>query len=200
MATEYIQVPGKCNVYIGYPSDSYAALEKVGENINETQLAVEPIMHNVAGDQHGGQEGAPIEMQALGYRVRGQLQLSKWNPEVRRKIERHNLYATDGAVLDSEIGSLLLRDRSFRILLKPAKDNPILLADAGAGAVANDDYFVRNFVCCTIESAIACGVGTKFSVLSFAFTAHRAPDDHPLAPAANGSGLIWNYNETGIPV
>ena len=197
--TEYIQIAGKSNIYIGFPADSYAALVKVGEQTSDTQLAVQHIKHKVPGDRHGGPEGPPIEEQILGMVITGELNLSRWDQEVRRKIERFNAMATDGAIAQSEIGSLLLRDRSFRILIDPTKTNAIALSEAGAGAAEDDDYFVRNFVCCTIDTPIACGQGTKFSSLRFSFTAHRAPEGHPLAPEDPNDGLIWNRDRTGIP-
>lgn len=201
MATvEYIQIAGKSNIYIGFPSDSYAALVKVGEQINDTQLAVQHVYHKVPGDRHGGPEGPEIERQLLGKIVTGELNLSRWDQEVRRKIERANAMANDGALAQSEIGSLILRDRSYRILVDPTRTNAIALTEAGAGAVDGDDYFVRNFVCCTIDTPIACGQGTKFSMLRFSFTAHRAPDGHALAPSDPNEGLIWNRDRTGIPV
>ena len=201
---EYIQVAGKSKIYIGFPEDDYATVEKIGEQMNDTQLTVNTVFHKVPGDAHGGPEGPEIESQILGQTVTGQLNLSRFDPEVRRKIERHNLFTRDGAVAESEIGALTHRDRSFRVLIFPSRENLIGVGNAGFGATATDDYFARNFVCCTFETPIAIGVGTKFSQLQLSFTAHRAPEGHAVytrsgSPYEPDEGIIWDYDLTGSP-
>lgn len=201
---DYIQIAGKSEIFIGFPSDEFATVEKIGEQINDTQLAVNPILHRVPGDAHGGPEGDGIEEQLLGFTVEGQLDLSKWDPEVKRKIERFNLLTRDGAIADSQIGALLRRDRSFRVLIYPAKSNPIGATNAGFGAAETDDYFARNFVCCIIDKPIVLGQGTKFSQLRFSFTAHRAPAGHAIytksgAVYTSDQGIVWDRDLTGSP-
>lgn len=188
---EYIQVAGKSEIWIGYPENrdaatgAYSDMFKVGEQIDDTQLAVQTFYHDVPGDSHGGSQGPPIERQVLGQIVRGMLNLSSFDPEVRRRLHRNNAFAVEGAVADAEIGSLLFRDRGFRIVIVPGRANVIptqlpALQDAGK------DYYAWNFVCCVVSEAVECGQGTKFSALRFAFEAHRAPKGHPNA------GLLWN--------
>jgi hypothetical protein len=192
---EYIQVAGKSDLYVGFPSNSYATLLKIGEQMDDTQLDVEQIFHDVPGDRHGGPQGRPIERQILGMTVRGQFNLSRWDPEVRRLIIQHNAMSKEGSISDSEIGALVLRDRSFRICIVPSRDNII-----GAGLQdAGKDYFFYNFPCCCVTGAIATGQGTKFSTLRFAFEAFRVPTGHPLAPTNPAEGLIWNRDTALVP-
>jgi len=192
---EYIQVAGKSNIYVGFPGNNYATLLKIGEQMDDTQLEVEQIFHDVPGDRHGGPQGRPIERQILGMSVRGQLNLSRWDPEVRRLIIQHNAMTKEGSISDSEIGALILRDRSFRICIAPSRANliPAPLADVGK------DYFYYNFPCCCILGAIGTGQGTKFSALRFTFEAYRVPDGHPLAPSNPAEGLVWNRDTTLVP-
>lgn len=187
---EYIQIAGHSSIWIGFPEDRdsgglYAKMTEVGEQLDETQLAVQSFFHDVPGDRHGGPQGPPIERQILGQIVRGVLNLSRFDPEVRRRLHRHNAFATEGTILAAEIGSLLFRDRGFRIVIVPGKAN-VIPTQVPALQDAGKDYFAWNFPCVMINDAIECGQGTKFSALRFAFEAHRAPEGHP------NTGVLWN--------
>ena len=202
----YIKVAGKSNLLIAFRQDDYAVCHRIGEQMDETRLTVENVTHDVPGDSQGGPQGDPIEQQLLAHRISGQFNLSKWDPIVKEKIERHQLLGTEGHFADSEIGSLILRDRSFRLIISPSRSNPIPANDPITGDAhldAGKDYFYRNFCCCTISSPIETGQGTKFSALQFSFRAWRVPEGHPLAPSGSGEsfrdGLVWNRDSTGVP-
>lgn len=200
MGVSYIQVAGKSNILIGFPDDAYATLWRVGEQMDDTRLTVEHVLHDVPGDSQGGPQGDPIEQQILAMRVRGTLNLSKWDPEIRDLIIRHNSMAQLGSFSDAEIGALQLRDRSFRIVISPSKVNLIPALDrlGAASQFAGQDYYFWNFPCTTIAAPIETGQGTKFSALQFAFRAWRVPDGHPLAPSDPTEGLVWNKDVTGV--
>ncbi len=196
MTISYIQVAGKSDIYIGFPSDAYATLLKIGEQLDDTRLEFENVFHDVLGDANGGPQGRPIERQFLGASVRGQLSLSKWSPEAYRRILAHNVMATDGKVLDSEIGALILRDRSFRVVIAPSRSNIIGADLQGEGK----DAFFYNFPCCCVSSPVNCGQGTKFSLLSFSFEAFRMPEGHPMEGTEGANvGTIWNRDSTNVP-
>jgi hypothetical protein len=193
---EYIQVAGASKLYIGFPANNYSTLVKIGEQMDETRLSVQKFTHDVPGDSHGGPQGPPIEKQQLGMIVRGQFSLSRWDPAVKRLIESHNVNAVEGRITDAEIGSLLLRDRSFRIVIAPSKSNPIPFGESDAGK----DWFFRNFPCCVVGDPVECGQGTKFSVLSFSFEAHRVPVGHYYALTnANNVGVVYNRDSSLVP-
>lgn len=196
---EYIQVAGKSNIYIGFPANgevsAYATLHKLGEQLDDTRLEIEHIFHDVHGDAHGGPQGRPIERQILGMSVRGQLTLSRWDPAVRRRIFAHGVMGTEGAIADHEIGALILRDRSFRIVIAPSRSNPIEVGEPDAGK----DYFFWNFPCCCVTGAVSSGQGTKFSVLNFAFEAFRIPAGHPKNLGGDGLGVVWNRDYSLVP-
>lgn len=203
----YIQVAGKSNILIGFPQDDYAVMHRIGEQIDETRISVQQMLHDVPGDAQGGAAGEPIEQQILAIMHTCQFNLSKWDPIVRDKLVRHNVMAKDGSFGDSEIGALLRRDRSFRIVISPSRNTPIPTLDPITGAAhpdAGKDYFYYNFCCCTVSAPIEIGQGTKFSAMQFAMRAWRVPEGHPLAPGSNGvnfaEGLIWNRDITGVPV
>lgn len=189
--TEYIQVAGKSSIYLGVPADrdvdgNYATMMKIGEQMNETQISVQHYTHEVPGDRYGGPQGPPIEMQMLGSVAQATFQLSRWNQGARRFLQKHNVYALDGTIAESEIGSLMLRDRAFRLLIVPSKTNTI----PGGIDHAGGDYFAYNFPCAILSSPVEVGQGTKFSILQFSMTAHRAPDGHP------NEGVLYDRNET----
>jgi hypothetical protein len=199
MVAPYIQVAGKSNILIGFPDDDYATVDRLGEQMDETRISVRHVLHDVPGDSQGGPAGDPIEQQILALQYTVQFNLSKWAPDVRDRLIQHNAMATLGSFADSEIGALLLRDRSFRIVISPSRDSVIPAGAPGAG----EDYFYYNFCCCTVTSPIETGQGTKFSALQFSMRAWRVPEGHPLAPGSSGAdfaeGLIWNRDTTGVP-
>lgn len=189
----YIQVAGKSDLLIGFPDDDYATLDILGEQMDDTQVSVAPIFHDVPGDSQGGPQGQPIEKQHLGYRVTGQFALSKWDPAVVRQIRQYAM-AKEGAITDAEMGALMLRDRSVRIVVSPSKANPIPVGAQDAGK----DYFFWNFPCSLVTSPIETGQGTKFSVCRFSFEAFRVPAGHELVSATTIAGDIWNKDDAGV--
>jgi hypothetical protein len=198
MSTEYIQVAGKSDLYIGFPGDSYATLLKIGEQLDETKIEINQIFHDVHGDRNGGPQGPPIERQFLGMTATCQFNLSRFSTEVHRRILTHNVLATQGKIIDSEVGALILRDRSFRIAIVPSRSNLIGSGLANAGT----DAFFYNFPCCCIASPVATGQGTKFSLLSFTMQAYRVPEGHPITIGsgnAGNAGVMWNKVSTLVP-
>lgn len=197
MTTSYIQVAGKSDLYIGFPADDYATVLKIGEQLDETRIEFNQIFHDVHGDANGGPQGPPIERQFLGMAATCQFNLSKWSPEVHRRIIAHNVLATRGKVADMEVGALILRDRSFRIAIVPSRSN---LIAAGLQDEEKDSFFY-NFPCCCVAAPVATGQGTKFSLLSFTMQAYRVPEGHPKAGGTGNpdAGVIWNKDSTVIP-
>lgn len=196
--SEYIQVAGKSNIYLGFPSNDYATLVKIGEQGDETMLSVENFDHDVPGDRHGGPQGPPIEIQRLGMVVTGQFSLTRWDPLIRRLLIAHGVTATEGRLADSEIGSLLIRDRSFRLVIAPSKPNLIPAGEPGAGT----DSFFYNFPAALVSGPIETGQGTKYSTLRFSMRAHRVPEGHwyqNVGGSGLGVGVIWNRDSSLVP-
>lgn len=200
MAIEYIQVAGKSDLYLAvmgsgsagtniqqnpanFTPGEFGDLIKIGEQMDDTKIQVQGYFHDVFGDRHGGPQGPPIERQMLGQIARVQFSLSRWSHEVRAMIQQHNVFATDGAVQDSEVGALMFRDRCFRLLIKNSRENY---------SQSGDDPFTYNFVCATLSTPVDCGQGSKHSILQFSMEAHRAPEGHPNA------GVLWNRDIEGL--
>lgn len=179
---EAIQVAGKSNIWLALPATP-TMLIKVGEQLDDTQLEILDFWHDVHADSHGGPQGPPVERQHLGKIARGTLTLSKWNPLVLEHLHKHNLMATEGTLLETEIGGLTLKDRHFRVLIYPKRTNVTLGA-------ATDYHLTWNFPCAVLGSPVQLGQGTKFSALRLSVEAHRAPAGHAKA------GVVWDRDVT----
>lgn len=174
---EYIQIPGKHNIWIGFPG-AQNALYKLGTSLEDNEVVVEKMYHDVHSDRHGGQQGPPIEKQFLGMMGRGQLRLSVWDPEITIQLEREGgLFASAGTVPDTAVGALVLRDRSFRLIFEATRDSTKS----------------RNFVCVLFSNFRVIAGGTKYAMATFDFEAHRAPPGHAKANIMYDADLTGNY-------
>ena len=79
---EVIQIPGACHIYV---DTNGGAFEALGYSINGVEIAEEPFFLNVPGDQNGGDDGPPIDVQFLGQIHRIRMELSKWDSSVADK-------------------------------------------------------------------------------------------------------------------
>lgn len=190
--SEYIQITGKNDIYIGDSDYSGTpTIYKVGEQEDDTRLEVRTFTIDVPGDRHGGPQGPPIERQRLGQIAMGTMNLSRFDPSVLQLILQHRTFATNGKILQSEIGSLTFLERAFRILIKPVRSNDPG-TDATITAYDNVDPYVWNFVCCDISNPITLAQGTKYARFQFSFEAHRAPEGH------NKEYILWDRDTAGL--
>ncbi len=156
---------------------AYVALMKLGEAADIIEPQRRSIMEGVKGDRMGGASGGDIEKQSFGFEYDIQLDLTRWDPEVLAMIESlAGLHPGGARVPLNTMGSLILRDRSFRLLLYP-------LIDA---------RFIYNFPCCIAEQPRKIGEGTRHSKLSLAVSASRATEGHWGAPTSN-TDLVTTY-------
>jgi hypothetical protein len=186
-----VQVAGGSNLYIGDGAVPAAPLYWFGEQMDDTAIVTREFFNDVPGDSNGGPQGPPIERQVLGRIVQLSINLSTWNQRVRYWVERQNsAYSTNGAIYDYEVGTPILQAHRFRLLIVPARSNPIT---ALPPADKSEDWFCFNFPTILMSSPIECSQGTKFSALSFTLEAHRGPavDDAT-------RGVLWNRDVTGL--
>lgn len=203
--TPSIQVAGFSNILIAFPGNLNVC-HRVGEQLDETQFQLRKYIHDVPGDSNGGPQGPPIEQQLLGQVYICEFNLSKFHPIIKQKLIEHAAAAEVGKFSMAEVGSLLHKDRSFRIVISPSKSNTIPTNDPTTGDAhpyAGDNYDYYNFPCCTITDPVSWGQGTKFSALRFTAIAYRVPEGHALAPGSAGvdwaKGLFWDKSTTGVP-
>jgi hypothetical protein len=184
-------------------SAAYQYLWKLGELEDQVEPRYRNILGRVSGDRYGGSGGDAIEMQFFGQVAEIELQLSRWDKECYALLQRMGgltYDATTGganpnnAIRLTDMGALVMRDRSFRLLLRTVRDT----------------YFIQNFPCCLLESDFGTNSGTKYSRLSMRVTAHRTPEGHWSDPSGvagasvqGGSasltiGVVMNADTRGI--
>jgi hypothetical protein len=178
---DYIQVPGKFNIYFAVPGEgTYDTVFKLGENVDDLEIPLEILKAPVFGDRNGGRTGDPIEKQYLGERASCSLELTRWDPVEEQKLRKMGgILATDGTIPQSAIGALMLRDHSFRFCFAPVRD---------------PSQFV-NFPCSEIEKLQLLGGGTKHRALRIELTFHRAPSGH----WSESDDVLYNSYDTGVP-
>lgn len=98
-----IQVAGACLLKVD--TGTTHALESLGYSENGVRVEEEAFHSNVPGDQNGGDEGPPIDVQYFGEIHRVRLELSSWDSAVVDKI-LSKLYGGTAGVLGAA-GSLM---------------------------------------------------------------------------------------------
>lgn len=204
---DYINVGGKVDVLVAFAPSTYSApnwpfnpargtlaatggaaylqLFKLGELEEEVEPQTQNITGRVQGDRYGGSAGDGIETQFFGQMAEIDLVLSRWDEEVWRMMKSNGgLTATlNGGIPLSNMGALMQRDRSFRLLLFPNRDA----------------RFIRNFPCCLIERGFSSNISTKYSRLQCRIAAHRTPEGHWSDPTgAVGTSSVAGSQTIGV--
>lgn len=131
---------------------SAGALEDLGYTRNQVEVEEETFYYNVPGDQNGGDDGPPIEIQFLGQIHRVRLDLSKYDAAVVEKL-RSGVRGTTGGTIGT-VGTLMAASSSgFRVLISPTS-RP------------------RNYLFGIPRIPIFEGKGTKWSPFSITFECH----------------------------
>lgn len=147
---------GKVDVKIQL-TNSVGNLIKLGETMDMTDVEERAFWHNIPGDRHGGPQGPPIEVQWLGSIAVVRMELSRWDTANMDLLRKRKVNATLGTMLLSEVGSLMLATRAFRLCLA-STTRPL------------------NFPCVILRDAIPYGMGTKFTSVGLQFECHRCQD------------------------
>jgi len=159
-----VQVSGLATIQVGTGSEQ--ALETLGYTQNGVEITFEGFFLDVPGDENGGDEGPPVDVQNLGEIARIRLELTKWDLAIANKVVCRELGGAVGVIATP--GSLMFGDtKTYRLAIAcPA---------TGAGL----DYdFPRAFPRMPIEV----NRGTKFAKLIMEWEAHKlAPNATPTA-------------------
>ena len=150
--------------------------EELGYTRNGADLTDEAFFVDVPGDENGGDEGPPVDIQYLGGIARLRLELTKFDPAVADKIIARIKGATIGQVSDgtNPPGTLLFNGtRTFVVkIVNPGADPP---HTGGAGTITFNRAILRN--------PAEINKGTKFSTLILEIEGHK--DD---------SGIIYSQS------
>jgi len=149
-----------------------------GYTQNGANMTFEGHTINVPGDENGGDEGPPVEIQMLGETARVRLEMTKWDGTVANTIASRAPGGTPGAAKTP--GRLIFANADYmRLTIKPV--DPI------TGVVNTAD--VKNFPCAVVaRTPIEMNAGTKYSRFICEFECFKAP------VAGNGAtvGVLYN--------
>lgn len=128
------------------------ALEDLGFSINGVQIIETVFESDVPGDQNGGEEGPPIDIQYFGQIDRIRMELSKYDEAVADKIRARLLGGTAGVI--GTAGTLIAGSSVFyRLLIEPTTTP-------------------RNYVAAIPREPIEVNRGTKYSRLILEWECH----------------------------
>jgi hypothetical protein len=168
---ELVQVPGPAHILLN--TGASAALQAWGFTENGAIVREEMLKLDVPGDQNGGDQGNPIEIQDLGRVGRVHLEMSKWDATVSQQVIAKSNTNGTGAVAQgvSPVPGVLIFSNTtyFRLLINPT--------------VAG---FVRNFLVAVPIEAYEMNIGTKYA---------RFVTDWICYPPVGG-GTYWNTTNT----
>ena len=127
-------------------------LEDLGYTINGVTIIENVYMSDVPGDQNGGDEGPPIDIQYFGQVDRIRMEFSKFDQLVADKIRPRLEGGTAGTV--GTAGTLITAGtKYFRLLIEPTS-------------------LPRNYLAAIPREPIEVNRGTKFSRLILEFECH----------------------------
>lgn len=147
----------------------------VGYTRNGVDQTDEAFWLDVPGDQHGGDDGPPIDIQFLGEIARVRCELTKWNVfNVDRIRSRVNaIGAAPGYVPCNFIGGLMIAGSGhFRLQIVPTCLQP------------DQEYYFYTFHRAIPRAPIEVNHATKFATMILEFECHRDP----------ATGLIYNHS------
>lgn len=153
-----VQVPKLAKVYLD------AVL--LGYTRNGSEIISMPHHIMVHGDEHGGDEGPPIDVQALPTLYRIQLSLTRFEKAELEKIEATILSGTAGTYAAADIGVPYVGgSKAFRVTIQ-----------------TTNAAWIRNFPKCVPVGPPSYNLGTRFVEASVEFMALRD----------TSNGLVWN--------
>lgn len=146
-----VQVAGPAEIKVG--TGSTGALESLGYTAQGADVRNQGFFLDVPGDQNGGDQGPPIDVQYLGEIARIRLELTKWDDAIAAKIRTRLLAGTEGT--PGTAGTLMFGDSKTVRVLVNTTTGPM--------------NFPRSF----IRGEWEINKGTKFSRLVVEFEAHK---------------------------
>lgn len=159
-----VQKDGACQIKIASPHDG--TLEELGYTRNGVDPEHDGFYSEVHGDQNGGDEGPPIDIQYFGEIARVRIELTKFDLAVFEKIRRRVPSATTAGTPAAPGVLMFAAEDYFRLLLNTAS-NPM------------------NFTRAIPRSAISYNKSTKWKTASCEFECHK-----------DENGVLWNVATT----
>jgi hypothetical protein len=146
-----VQVFGPALIKVG--TGSVGALESLGYTRQAADIRSQGFFLDVPGDENGGDQGPPIDIQYLGEIARVRLELTKWDEVVAAKVRSRLAAGTEGT--PGTAGTLMFGgSKSIRVLVH---------------STTGPMNFPRAFLRDPWEIA----KGTRYSTLVLEFEAHK---------------------------
>lgn len=146
-----VKVAGLSTIKVG--TGVGGALETLGYTRAGGEVRSQAFYIDVPGDENGGDQGPPIEIQYLGEIARIRLELTKWDTTVGQSIRSRLLGGTEGT--PGSAGTLMFSE---------SKTVRVLISNANAP---------MNFPRCFLRGEWEINLGTKYSTLVLEFEAHK---------------------------
>jgi len=166
--TQSIHVNGVALVKVGPVTATSDSIWDLGYTRNGAEISFQGFFLDVPGDENGGDDGPPIDVQYMGETATIRMELTKYNATVAEQVQAR---LSDGAGgVPGQAGFLMFGDaKAWRLLIVPA-NSPINFPRA----------FPRN--------VIELNKGTRFSTLVVEFEAHKA--------GTGAAAVLWNADTT----
>ena len=146
-----VNVAGASEIKVGTGSEG--ALETLGYTRQGADVRVQGYWIDVPGDEHGGDQGPPIDVQYLGETARIRLELTKWDASIGKAVRSRLLGGTEGT---------------------PGEPGSLMFGDTKAIRVAIDNTNApMNFPRCFLRGEWEVNLGTRYSTLVLEFEAHK---------------------------
>jgi len=159
-----VVIDGLCQIWVGTGAGD--DLEALGYTRNGAECTAEAFMLDVPGDENGGDDGPPVEIEYLGELYRIRVEMTKFDPAIADKVACRLKGGTVG--VPGIPGQLVFAgDKHFRLLIKPISP-------------ADGETAVRpwNFFRAVPKGAIEINKGTKYSTLIMEWECHKTASDH----------------------
>ena len=157
----------------------------LGYTRNGVDQTEEAFWLDVPGDEHGGDDGPPIDIQFLGGIVRVRSEFTKWNVNnvnmVRGRVEDSGAGTPvigEGYIPCKAIGSLQIAGQSaFALRIRPSC------------TVVGNSYYQYFFPIAIPRAPIELNHATKFATVVMEFECHRVPSSDLYNP-----GLLYLHS------
>ncbi len=164
-----VNVTGLAVVKVGDVAATQDTLEDLGYTRNGVEISFTGFFLDVPGDENGGDDGPPVDVQYMGETATIRMELTKYNATVAGKVSARVNGGVEGVPVAA--GTLMFGDRNdlannvaWRLLIQVS------------GGVGN-----MNFLRAFPRNVIELNKGTRFSTLVVEFEAHK-----------NLAGVLWN--------
>ena len=144
-----VHVAGPVLTRVGFPT----ALQDLGYTRGGVDVRLEGHFLDVPGDENGGEEGPPIDVQILGETARVRAELTKYDKSVSDNVAARVSGGTAGT--PATPGTLMFAGAKYMRVCLVGTSEPM------------------NFPRCICREPIELNKGTKYSTLVFEFTAYK---------------------------